>query len=112
MLKALKVTRSVHDVRRALDLLDRSRVDICEDEVLLNIVLDTCMRYGHLMRLEQILDNNFSQSRTSGRPLSIHTYGSLIKSYGTLKRIPECWALWRELTQDRILLIHMQESMM
>lgn len=32
---------------------------------------------------------------------NVHTYGSLIKSYGSLGKLQHCWRLWRELTTER-----------
>lgn len=55
MLKALKHSRNPADIKQSLQLLDKSGLDICSDEVLLNTVLDTCIRRREQTRLEQVL---------------------------------------------------------
>jgi len=77
-------------VGRALELLDRSGVDVCSDEVLLNTVLETCTRHRKLPRLESIIES-FTNSNL--RP-SVHTYGSLIKACSTLKYLDKCYQFW------------------
>jgi len=96
MMKALKRVKDPKDVGRALDLLDRSGVDVYSDEVLLNTVLETCTRQRQLHRLESIVDG-FSKS--SIRP-SVHTYGSLIKACSTVKRMDKCNALWHTMVEE------------
>lgn len=90
MMKALKRVKDPKDVGRALELLDRSGVDVCSDEVLLNTVLETCTRHRQLHRLRSILAN-FTNANL--RP-SVHTYGSLIKACSTLKNLDRCRQLW------------------
>jgi pentatricopeptide repeat protein len=63
MMKALKKVKDPKDVARALQLLDRSGVDVCSDEVLLNTVLETCTRHRQLQRLDSII-NSFTISRS------------------------------------------------
>merc|ERR1719326_1326395 len=89
-MKALKKVKDPKDVGRALELLDRSGVDVCSDEVLLNTVLETCTRHRQMQRLDAIV-TNFTNS--SLRP-SVHTYGSLIKACSTLKQLDKCSELW------------------
>eukprot|EP00747_Dinoflagellata_sp_TGD_P118012 gnl/TRDRNA2_/TRDRNA2_172723_c1_seq1.p1 gnl/TRDRNA2_/TRDRNA2_172723_c1~~gnl/TRDRNA2_/TRDRNA2_172723_c1_seq1.p1 ORF type:complete len:1016 (+),score=262.65 gnl/TRDRNA2_/TRDRNA2_172723_c1_seq1:94-3141(+) len=99
MMKALKKVRSPKDVGRALALLDRASVNICGDEVLLNTVLEVCIRHREHRRLDSII-SVFEKS--SLRP-SVPTYGSLIKAAGTLQRERVCWEFWRQMTEQRIL---------
>jgi len=92
MLKALKKANCPpKDVNRALELLDRSGVDVCSDEVLLNTALETCTRHKKLQRLEAIV-TAFSNSNLHP---SVHTYGSLIKACSTLRRLDKCFDFWQ-----------------
>jgi len=95
-MKALKRGKDPKDVVRALELLDRSGVDVCSDEVLLNTVLETCTRHRQLQRLESIIAA-FTSSNL--RP-SVHTYGSLIKACGTLKNLQKCHQLWHTMVEE------------
>ena len=51
MMKSLKKLRGPKDVAKILDLLDRSGVDVCTDEILLNTILETCIRHREFRRL-------------------------------------------------------------
>jgi len=93
LLKALKKVRIPKDIGRVLDLLDRSGVDVCSDEILLNTVLETCTRHRQLPRLESTVAV-FTKSRL--RP-SVHTYASLIKACSTLKWLDKCRELWSKM---------------
>merc|ERR1719277_775276 len=55
MMKAVKKSKSQRDAMLVFDLLDRSGIDIVSDEVLLNTVLETCVRYKENRRVEAIL---------------------------------------------------------
>lgn len=95
MMKSLKKRPS--DLRALLDLLDRSGLDVTADEVLLNMVLDACIRFREVGRLKDILNQCF---RSKLRP-AVHTYGALIKGCGFLKWMDKCRELWKEMTEHR-----------
>lgn len=97
MMKAMKSAKHPRDVQKALDLLDRSGLNVCGDEVLLNTVLDTCIRQKEYVRLQQVLDT-FEKSDL--KP-SVPTYGSLIKAHGALKQVQRCRDLWQEMMDQR-----------
>lgn len=99
MMKSLKKVRDPKDVAKALQLLDRTGLDVCSDEVMLNTVLETCIRHRELGRLQAIV----TSFRSSGLRPSVHTYGSLIKSCSTLKRVDWCRDLWEEMVLRRAL---------
>lgn len=99
MMKALKRNKNTEHVGRALALLDNSGVEVCSDEVLLNTVLETCIRYRDHGRLRSIV-NSFSKS--SLQP-GVHTYGSLIKACSILKCVDKCWDLWGKMVDGRAL---------
>jgi len=97
MMKSLKKVRNSKDVSRTLALLDRVNIDVCSDEILLNTVLETCIRHREYRRLEDILAK---LAKSSLRP-SVHTYGSLIKASSTLKRLDDCRKFWKDMEELR-----------
>jgi pentatricopeptide repeat protein len=99
LMKVLKKARCPHtkDVAKAFALLDRSGVDVLGDEILLNIVLQTCLRHRELTRLNTI----FTKYLKSGHRPSLHIVGSLIKASGTLKRIETCREIWEDMVEQR-----------
>mmetsp|Transcript_12858 Transcript_12858/g.23021 ORF Transcript_12858/g.23021 Transcript_12858/m.23021 type:complete len:1016 (-) Transcript_12858:59-3106(-) len=98
LMKAMKKVKNQKAVvPKVLDLLDRTQLDVCADEILFNAVLDTCIRHRETSRLENIL-NSYTNSRL--RP-SVHTYGSLIKACNVLKRPNQCWQFWQEMEEKR-----------
>jgi pentatricopeptide repeat protein len=99
LLKALKQNpKGKDDLSRVLDLLDRHKIDVCCEEVLLNTALDACMKHGEHRRLEGLLTK---MKAKSGMQLAPHTYASLIKANGTIKNIQRCHELWQEMTEER-----------
>jgi pentatricopeptide repeat protein len=99
LLKALKRTSYGKDaIRKVLDLLDRHRIDVCCEEVLLNTALEACLKHGENQRLQTLLE---SVKVNCGRQLAPHTYGSLIKAAGALKDVRRCRELWKEMTELR-----------
>lgn len=101
LMKALKRSKNARDhVAKALELLDRSGLDVFADDILLNAVLETCIRHRELQRLESIV-SIFSQS--NHRP-SVQTYAALIKAHGTLKQIEKCHHLWYDMTEQRAMM--------
>mmetsp|Transcript_19746 Transcript_19746/g.37031 ORF Transcript_19746/g.37031 Transcript_19746/m.37031 type:complete len:1017 (+) Transcript_19746:97-3147(+) len=98
MLKSLRRSGgSRKDHLSVLELLDELNLDICGDEVLLNMVLDACIRQAKQQRLETILA---AYEKSCLRPAA-HTYGSLVRAYSALKRLDRCRALWSEMMDDR-----------
>jgi len=97
MMKALKKVKNYKDLDMIFALVDRTKLNVCSDEVLLNTLLETCVRYQQSSRLEAII----GQVKTCSLRPSVHTYGSLIKAYSSLKRIDGCWELWSEMVDYR-----------
>ncbi|CEM21771.1 unnamed protein product [Vitrella brassicaformis CCMP3155] len=95
MMKALRTNTSRNVIDRTLELLDR--VNICEDEVLFNTLLDTCVRLKDYRRLNMAI----AKFRASGMRPNVHTYGTLIKAYGHTQRVKEAWLLWEEMIKER-----------
>merc|ERR1719217_275744 len=96
MLKGMKKVEDRKYVGRALDLLDRSGVDVCSNEVLLNMVLETCTAHRHIKRLEITIANVIKANVR----LSVHTYGSLIKACNALKRLDKCELFWHMMVDE------------
>jgi len=99
LMKALKKVKDSRNVDRALALLDQAGLDVCSDEILMNSVLETCIRHHKLQRLESVVD---AFGRSSIQP-TVHTYASLIKACSTLKFVSKCWDLWHKMVDDRAL---------
>lgn len=97
MLKSLKKVNGPKDVARCFELLDRSLMDICSDEILFNTLLETCFRNKFTQRLEAVIA---AYERSRMQP-SISTYGSIIKAYSTLRKPDKCWQQWNDLVHQR-----------
>ena len=103
MLKTIKgPSLSKRAAQRALRLVERSGVDLCADEVLLNTVLDVCIRTRDLEALRSSLARFSAQ--TNLKP-SVPTYGTLIKAYGLLRNVKMCRQLFKEI-EDREITIN------
>merc|ERR1719181_2278706 len=87
MMKGLKYKSSKEDVDKTLGLIERSRV--CPDEVLVNTLLDACVRLRDAKRLTTAL-NTF---RVSGVVPSEHAYGTLLKAYGQARCMDQVKAM-------------------
>jgi len=97
LMKMVRKSRSSRDAQQALSVLDRSNVNFCQDEVLLNTVLDACIHLKDARRLSRVL-HSYEQSTL--KP-SVQAYGLIIKAYACMKQTKKCWSAWREMTQDR-----------
>jgi len=97
MMKAVK--RFGGDAMRVFELMDNCEIDIVKDEVLLNTVLETCVRYQEKHRILLILEK---YSGSNMRP-AMHTYGMLIRACSAVNQVERCRQLWHELVEDRAL---------
>jgi pentatricopeptide repeat protein len=95
MMKGLKHSNRKEDMDRILGLMDKSKV--VPDEVLMNTLLDACMRLRDPRRLNDALN----QFKASGVVPSMHAHAVLIKAYGQAHRLDQAWKVWRELMHDR-----------
>lgn len=103
MMKALKQECKRGDVDRALSFLDRSGVDVCTDRVLLNLVVEICIKYRETKRLNDVVsawEHASSQKRSTMQPC-LHTYASLIKACSVLQDVHRCRDIWKEMTERR-----------
>lgn len=95
LMKGVKHTSCAEDVDRIIALIERAKVT--PDEVLVNCLLDACVRLRNVQRLTQVLE----QFKATGVVPSLHACATLIRAYGHARRIDRAWLLWRELTEDR-----------
>jgi len=96
MMKGLRVASQPEDVDRTLGLIERSAVT--PDEVLVNTLLDACIRLKDVQRLTAALRT----FRGSGVVPSEHAYGSAIKAYGHARALDEAWATWKEMLERKV----------
>merc|ERR1719420_313119 len=96
MMKGLRHSSQPSDVDRTLALIQRSPVT--PDDVLVNTLLDACIRLRDVSRLTTALKTFHG----SGVVPSEHAYGSVIKAYGHAKALPEAWATWREMLSRKV----------
>jgi pentatricopeptide repeat protein len=72
-------------------------VDFTKDEVLLNVVLDACVRLKDMRRLLLVVEK---VKGTKMNP-SVATISTLMKAFSSLRRIDDVKELWREMTVVR-----------
>merc|ERR1719281_512605 len=96
MMKGLRHSSQPSDVDRTLSLIEQSPVT--PDDVLVNTLLDACIRLRDVSRLTAALKTFHG----SGVVPSEHAYGSVIKAYGHAKALPEAWATWREMLARKV----------
>merc|ERR1719450_1751750 len=96
MMKGLKFSSSKDDVDKTLSLIERSRVT--PDEVLVNTLLDACIRLRDVKRLTGAL----STFRKGGVVPSDHAYGSVFKAYGHARVLEEAWATWNDMLARKV----------
>jgi len=96
MMKSLRHASAPADVDQTLSLIQRSGV--APDEVLVNTLLDACIRLKDVKRLTAAL----STFRGSGVVPSEHAYGTVIKAYGHARAVDEAWATWKEMLERKV----------
>eukprot|EP00397_Hematodinium_sp_SG-2012_P007456 GEMP01007502.1.p1 GENE.GEMP01007502.1~~GEMP01007502.1.p1 ORF type:complete len:1019 (+),score=234.19 GEMP01007502.1:105-3161(+) len=95
MIKGLKHSSQKMDIDHIMALIERSNV--VPDEVLVNSLLDACVRLRDAKRLSQAV----LQFKVLGVVPSTHAFMTLIKAYGHLRRMDQVWATWEEMTVQR-----------
>lgn len=95
LMKGVKHTSCPEDVDRIITLIERAKVT--PDEVLVNCLLDACVRLRNVQRLTQVLE----QFKATGVVPSLHACATLIRAYGHARRLDRAWVLWRELIEER-----------
>jgi len=97
LMKAVKVCSSAGFAKNVLSLLDTTKVDLLQDDVLLHVVLDVCVRLRDMRRLLIVVER-VKQSKVS---LSVPTLNTLIKALSNLRRIHDVKKLWADMTEVR-----------
>merc|ERR1719161_830907 len=95
LMKGVKHSSKRDDVEKVLALIERAKVS--PDEVLVNSLLDACVR----LRNGPLLTKVLNQFRATGVVPSLHAYATLIKAYGHARQLDQIWTLWQELTVER-----------
>eukprot|EP00440_Ansanella_granifera_P000069 gb/GFBE01000072.1/.p1 GENE.gb/GFBE01000072.1/~~gb/GFBE01000072.1/.p1 ORF type:complete len:932 (+),score=227.65 gb/GFBE01000072.1/:1-2796(+) len=94
LMAGIKHMPSGEGVDRIIALMKHGRVTA--DEVLLNCMLDVCVRLRDTERLLQVLD----ECRASSTVPSLHACATLIRAYGHAQRLDEAWVLWRRVSSE------------
>jgi len=92
LMKCVKHNPSSEDIDRIVGLVRRANVR--PDEVLVNCLLDACVRLRDPQRITHVLEH----FKASGVVPSPHAYSTLIRAYGHARRVDRAKELWRELT--------------
>eukprot|EP00930_Biecheleria_cincta_P014536 TRINITY_DN12467_c0_g1_i1.p1 TRINITY_DN12467_c0_g1~~TRINITY_DN12467_c0_g1_i1.p1 ORF type:complete len:904 (-),score=181.27 TRINITY_DN12467_c0_g1_i1:163-2874(-) len=71
------------------------RADVVPDEVLLNCLLDVCVRLRDSERLTQILELRHVKGNVPSKGLC----STLLRAYGHSNQLDQAWALWRSLKE-------------
>lgn len=95
LMKGVKHTSCSEEIDKVITLVQHAKVT--PDEVLVNCLLDACVRLRDPQRLTQVLD----QFKANGIVPSLHAYATFIRAYGHARRPERAWELWRELRQGR-----------
>eukprot|EP00448_Togula_jolla_P032404 CAMPEP_0170628952 /NCGR_PEP_ID=MMETSP0224-20130122/33023_1 /TAXON_ID=285029 /ORGANISM="Togula jolla, Strain CCCM 725" /LENGTH=614 /DNA_ID=CAMNT_0010956541 /DNA_START=8 /DNA_END=1852 /DNA_ORIENTATION=+ len=96
ILKWLRDSKRASDMHLAFACLDRARLNILADDVLLRAVLETCLHHKDVQRLSDIVSK--AESWPNLMP-SLPTYAGLIKASGVTQRMSSCWGFWDHLTR-------------
>eukprot|EP00429_Kryptoperidinium_foliaceum_P016908 CAMPEP_0176036924 /NCGR_PEP_ID=MMETSP0120_2-20121206/18289_1 /TAXON_ID=160619 /ORGANISM="Kryptoperidinium foliaceum, Strain CCMP 1326" /LENGTH=894 /DNA_ID=CAMNT_0017370311 /DNA_START=132 /DNA_END=2816 /DNA_ORIENTATION=+ len=95
MMHAARRTDCVSAAWKALSILDRPTVRICEDAIVFNTVLDACIYRRHLKYLDRAL-REFSSTSSNVEPTA-RTWGLLIKACATLGRTEQAMEMWSDM---------------
>lgn len=90
LLKGMKHTMSAKDVDSVIRLVEVAKIS--PDEVLVNCLLEACVRLGDGTRLANVLD----RFRCTGVVPSPRACALLIKAHGHARRFDQAWSLWQE----------------
>ncbi|CAE7309293.1 unnamed protein product [Symbiodinium natans] len=94
----LRHSPTPHGLDQILELMSKGKIVL--DEVLLNCLLDVCIRLKEPSRLPELL----GRWETTGLAPSPHACVMLMRAHGHARNLPEAWRLWgRLLADDRTL---------
>jgi len=98
LLKAVQARTKAADVERVIDTVEGLEEEI--DEVLLCSVVDACIRASRSELLMPLLRRQRAAGKTVVK--GAHTYGSIIRAYGSVQDIQGVWETWREMQRRHI----------
>jgi pentatricopeptide repeat protein len=96
MMKGLKHSTNREDVDQTLNLIEQSAV--VPDEVLVNTLLEACIRLKDVGRLTSAL----RAFRSQGTVPSEHAYATVLKAYGHARALPDVWATWNDMLERKV----------
>merc|ERR1712196_262878 len=96
MMKTLKHASARDEVDKTLKLMERAKV--VPDQVLINTLLDACIRMRDTQRLTNAL--NFLQN--CGVVPSEKAYGMLIRAYGQARDLDKARSVWKDMVQRKV----------
>jgi pentatricopeptide repeat protein len=96
MMKGLKHSSNRDDVDQTLNLIEHSAV--VPDEVLVNTLLEACIRLKDVGRLTSALQ----AFRSQGTVPSEHAYATVLKAYGHARALPDVWATWNDMLDRKV----------
>merc|ERR1719174_584902 len=95
-MKGLKHSSNREDVDQTLNLIEQSAV--VPDEVLVNTLLEACIRLKDVGRLTSAL----RAFRSQGTVPSEHAYATVLKAYGHARALPDVWATWADMLDRKV----------
>merc|ERR1719160_1252318 len=96
MMKGLKHSSNREDVDQTLNLIEQSAV--VPDEVLVNTLLEACIRLKDVGRLTSAL----RAFRSQGTVPSEHAYATVLKAYGHARALPDVMATWNDMLERKV----------
>jgi pentatricopeptide repeat protein len=96
MMKGLKHSSNREDVDQTLNLIEGSAV--VPDEVLVNTLLEACIRLKDVGRLTSAL----RAFRSQGTVPSEHAYATVLKAYGHARALPDVHATWNDMLERKV----------
>jgi pentatricopeptide repeat protein len=96
MMKGLKHSSNREDVDQTLNLIEQSAV--VPDEVLVNTLLEACIRLKDVGRLTSAL----RAFRSQGAVPSEHAYATVLKAYGHARALPDVMATWSDMLDRKV----------
>merc|ERR1719389_1408149 len=95
-MKGLKHSTNREDVDQTLNLIEQSAV--VPDEVLVNTLLEACIRLKDVGRLTSAL----RAFRSQGTVPSEHAYATVLKAYGHARALPDVLATWADMLDRKV----------
>merc|ERR1719230_2091191 len=95
-MKGLKHSSNREDVDQTLNLIEQAAV--VPDEVLVNTLLEACIRLKDVGRLTSAL----RAFRSQGTVPSEHAYATVLKAYGHARALPDVWATWQDMLDRKV----------